>query len=307
MIQNCIAAILNGSLETGRQVGNQSVAQQAAGAKGSGADGEVNEHLEALWTVPGNRNCADCAADNPEWISLNLGILMCLDCSGVHRAMGVHISKVRSTVLDKLDRHHLEYLQAIGNVNANTIWEGDTQGAGVRPTAASSRHDKEAWIRAKYELKSFLARPKQQTVQDVTNQAFAAIEEDDPLALLQAIVWGADIQWSDKSNDGRSLTHQAVMYGNPVCTELLVQAASGNELTKKEARGWTPLHYAAYQDDVTLVDLILARGGSTLALMTDEEGNTPLQTSRNYAESGHEPACASSLLVAEKKSREKQS
>lgn len=50
--------------------------------------------------VPGNGQCADCNSPNPDWASLNLGILMCIECSGVHRNLGSHISKVRSLDLD---------------------------------------------------------------------------------------------------------------------------------------------------------------------------------------------------------------
>ena len=50
--------------------------------------------LTALYTNPGNMECADCKAVNPSWVSLNLCVLVCIDCSGVHRAMGAHISKV---------------------------------------------------------------------------------------------------------------------------------------------------------------------------------------------------------------------
>lgn len=47
-----------------------------------------------LKSVPGNEFCAECGAPDPEWASLNLGILVCIECSGVHRNLGVHISKV---------------------------------------------------------------------------------------------------------------------------------------------------------------------------------------------------------------------
>lgn len=51
--------------------------------------------------VLGNGSCADCDAPKPEWASLNLGILVCIECSGIHRNLGSHISKVRSLGLDE--------------------------------------------------------------------------------------------------------------------------------------------------------------------------------------------------------------
>jgi len=52
--------------------------------------------LEALRGVPGNHACADCGAPDPDWASLNLGVLLCIQCSGVHRRLGVHVSKARA-------------------------------------------------------------------------------------------------------------------------------------------------------------------------------------------------------------------
>jgi len=47
-----------------------------------------------LREIPGNDLCAECSSPEPDWASLNLGILMCIECSGAHRNLGVHISKV---------------------------------------------------------------------------------------------------------------------------------------------------------------------------------------------------------------------
>jgi len=52
--------------------------------------------LERLRRVPGNGACADCGAASPEWASLNLGVLLCIECGGTHRQLGVHVSKVRA-------------------------------------------------------------------------------------------------------------------------------------------------------------------------------------------------------------------
>lgn len=54
-----------------------------------------NKVTNIMRGIPGNEKCAECEAPSPEWASLNLGILVCIECSGAHRNLGVHISKVK--------------------------------------------------------------------------------------------------------------------------------------------------------------------------------------------------------------------
>ena len=67
-----------------------------------------------------NSRCAECDRDSPEWVSLNLGCVVCIDCSGVHRSMGVHISKMRSLNLDDLEEEDYALVHAIGKRDDET-------------------------------------------------------------------------------------------------------------------------------------------------------------------------------------------
>ncbi|VDP41346.1 unnamed protein product [Heligmosomoides polygyrus] len=113
------------------------------------------EEVLALRQLPGNDRCADCSQLSPDWASLNLGILICIECSGTHRNLGSHISRVRSLDLDAWPVEFLAVMQAIGNDAANRLWEHHAP-PDRRPQPDSPLEVKEAWIRDKYEAKRFL-------------------------------------------------------------------------------------------------------------------------------------------------------
>lgn len=76
---------------------------------------------------------------DPTWASLNLGALICIECSGIHRNLGTHLSRVRSLDLDDWPRELTLVLTAIGNDMANRVWESNTRGR-AKPTRDSSRY-----------------------------------------------------------------------------------------------------------------------------------------------------------------------
>ena len=84
---------------------------------------ELVKELQNLMTLPGNDICADCPTTNPDWASVNLGIFICMKCSGIHRNLGTHISKVRSVEMDRWNDVQVERIKDIGNARSNQFWE----------------------------------------------------------------------------------------------------------------------------------------------------------------------------------------
>ncbi|XP_052509379.1 arf-GAP with coiled-coil, ANK repeat and PH domain-containing protein 3 isoform X3 [Budorcas taxicolor] len=116
--------------------------------------------LQRVQNVAGNSQCGDCGQPDPRWASINLGVLLCIECSGIHRSLGVHCSKVRSLTLDSWEPELLKLMCELGNTTVNRIYEAQCEGPGIRkPTASSPRQDKEAWIKDKYVEKKFVRRP----------------------------------------------------------------------------------------------------------------------------------------------------
>uniref|UniRef100_A0AAR2IN28 Arf-GAP with coiled-coil, ANK repeat and PH domain-containing protein n=1 Tax=Pygocentrus nattereri TaxID=42514 RepID=A0AAR2IN28_PYGNA len=121
--------------------------------------GRAESILQRVQCLPGNELCCDCGQADPRWASINLGILLCIECSGIHRSLGVHCSKVRSLTLDSWEPELLKLMCELGNSVINHIYEGTCEEQGVKkPGPNSPRQEKEAWIKAKYVEKKFLKK-----------------------------------------------------------------------------------------------------------------------------------------------------
>ncbi|ULU07567.1 hypothetical protein L3Y34_018940 [Caenorhabditis briggsae] len=116
--------------------------------------------FEQIRRVPGNEVCADCGSPAPKWVSINLGVILCIECSGAHRSLGVQVSKVRSLCMDSIDNELRDVLLSLGNRQVNAIFLAHlptSPDAVVPPpiNEKSARPAREAWIKAKYVERRF--------------------------------------------------------------------------------------------------------------------------------------------------------
>uniref|UniRef100_F6RFB0 Small monomeric GTPase n=1 Tax=Ciona intestinalis TaxID=7719 RepID=F6RFB0_CIOIN len=136
-----------------------------------------NCNYSKLVEIAGNTMCVDCGAPDPTWVSLNLGCLMCIECSGIHRNLGTHISRVRSLELDDWPVEFTKILDKTGNLIANSIWEGLLNNDVMKPDPHGTRDARESFIRDKYERKLFLPKLPAKYAADISSSLCYAIAD----------------------------------------------------------------------------------------------------------------------------------
>ncbi|XP_040835220.1 arf-GAP with SH3 domain, ANK repeat and PH domain-containing protein 1 isoform X9 [Ochotona curzoniae] len=237
--------------------------------------------IEDVQRMPGNDVCCDCGSSEPTWLSTNLGILTCIECSGIHREMGVHISRIQSLELDKLGTSELLLAKNVGNNSFNDIMEANLPSPSPKPTPSSDMTVRKEYITAKYVDHRF-SRKTCSSPAAKLNELLEAIKSRDLLALIQVYAEGVELMeplLESGQELGETALHLAVRTADQTSLHLvdfLVQNC-GN-LDKQTAQGNTVLHYCSLYGKPECLKLLL-RSKPTMDIV-NQAGETALDIAK---------------------------
>ncbi|KAG6384573.1 hypothetical protein SASPL_155609 [Salvia splendens] len=266
--------------------------------------------IDALSKVPGNDKCADCGAPDPDWASLNFGILICIECSGIHRNLGI-----RSLTLDVKvwEPSVISMFQALGNVFVNSYGKDYCEQIELfklmnyqygrlnlrntdsfspnlitlvkqllrRSTSQQSvsKNDKKAVYRlivsSEADVNAVYGQRTSATSISLANVMKSNEQENPDLsvpAMEDTTTRSLGLQ-EDELFDGCSLLHLACHSADISMVELLLQ--NGANISACDSKGQTPLHHSISRGGNAITKLLLTRGANPEAV--DKSGKTPLQ------------------------------
>uniref|UniRef100_A0A3Q1GKR3 ArfGAP with SH3 domain, ankyrin repeat and PH domain 1b n=1 Tax=Acanthochromis polyacanthus TaxID=80966 RepID=A0A3Q1GKR3_9TELE len=254
--------------------------EQSSGGE-DGLEDLTKAIIEDVLRMPGNEVCCDCGATDPKWLSTNLGILTCIECSGIHREMGVHISRIQSMELDKLGTSELLLAKNVGNSSFNEIMEGNLPSPSPKPTPSSDMTVRKEFINAKYVDHKY-ARKTCTSAAAKMIELFEAVQSRDLLALVQVYAEGVELMEplpEAGPEAGETALHYSVRTADQTSLHLvdfLVQN-SGN-LDKQTEWGNTALHYCCMYEKPECLKLLLR--GKPATDITNQNGETALDVAR---------------------------
>ncbi|KAM8731614.1 arf-GAP with SH3 domain, ANK repeat and PH domain-containing protein 1 isoform 3-T3 [Acanthopagrus schlegelii] len=254
--------------------------EQSSGGE-DGLEDLTKAIIEDVLRMPGNEVCCDCGAADPKWLSTNLGILTCIECSGIHREMGVHISRIQSMELDKLGTSELLLAKNVGNSSFNEIMEGNLSSPSPKPTPSSDMTVRKEFINAKYVDHKY-ARKTCTSAAAKMIELFEAVQSRDLLALIQVYAEGVELMEPLPEvgpEAGETALHYSVRTADQTSLHLvdfLVQN-SGN-LDKQTEWGNTALHYCCMYEKPECLKLLLR--GKPATDIPNQNGETALDVAR---------------------------
>ncbi|XP_037831092.1 arf-GAP with SH3 domain, ANK repeat and PH domain-containing protein 2 isoform X2 [Kryptolebias marmoratus] len=257
---------------------------------GGGGESSVEDLTRAITDdirrMPGNGSCCDCGAPDPEWLSTNLGILTCIECSGIHREMGVHVSRIKSLNLDSLGTSDLLLARNVGNSGFNEILEANLLSPSQKPSMHSYMLERKDFILSKYQDVHFVRRSNSPaTVLRLGLQE--ATKSCDIYSLIQLYAQRAELSQplhAHIQEKGETALHLAVLLADRTSLHILdFLAQNCSNVDAQTSAGNTALHYSCLHNKSDCVKLLLRARANTH--IKNELGETALDVSRRLKHS----------------------
>ncbi len=253
-------------------------------------DAKKKAVMDKVRSSSGNSVCADCDAAEPTWISLNYGIVICHQCSGVHRKLGTHISKVRSLTLDIIDEELVDMMGALGNENANALLECNLDRK--KPTNASKREVRDEFITEKYVNRTFGVKSgdSAQTLAVTLHDALTDGQVT-PVEMLKFVLLGANGKFRHPQS-GLTLLHALLVRQDRTDPFVLAQILVFNDCVVDAPAGseqLRPLHVAAQCNFVSTCRVLLRNGADPTSLTASSESPLDLLPERDHPQKTAHP------------------
>lgn len=231
--------------------------------------------------IPSNNLCCDCGGNSDvTWLAVNFGVIVCIECSGIHREMGVHITKIQSLTLDNIGTSQLLVSRTMSNERFNKIMEATSH---RKLVPNSTMEERKAYIRAKYSDRAYV-QSYCSSARELYAELEAAVDNHSLEDLLQASaechLLGCELTDPLPNSEFQETSlHHAISQetgGSLHIVDFLVQNSSS--LDRKTKEGNTPLHYCVIQNQPEAMRLLLRSGAS--ADLPNNNGKTPLNIAR---------------------------